>query len=325
MKEILKRKLPPMTSLRGFEAAARHMSFSDAAEELQLTQGAISRQIKTLEDYLNLSLFVRKTRQVVLTPAGSELYRVVREVLDQIEYATFQLRKKSKSRTLVISVLPTLASTWIMPRLHALTESQSELDLRIITSIEPVDLASDRVDIAVRVGRIPGRLYEERHPRIELNMVQGWDGVIAEELFPDILVPVCSPALLKSRRIDKPADLLAFPLIHTTSRRFAWPDWLRAHGVATLERRKLEFGHFFMSLEAALANQGIAIVPQVILSLHKEAGRLKRLFEPSIHSAGAYYLLSHESDARSHDVQALRQWILSEAAALRTACGTSPF
>lgn len=306
-----------MTSLRGFEAAARHMSFSDAANELQLTQGAISRQIKSLEDYLNFPLFIRKTRQVALTPAGSELFHVVRDALDQIEHATSQVRRKSRSKTFVISVLPTLASTWIMPRLHTLTEARSDIDLRIVTSIEPVDLANDRIDIALRVGRLPGRSYDIKQPRIELEMVNEWDGVAADELFPDVLVPICSPTLLRGKTIRKASDLLAYPLIHTSSRRFAWPDWLRAHGVAAPEKKKFEFGHFFMSLEAALRGQGIAIIPQVLLSLHKDADRLIRLFKPSIASAGAYYLLIHESKAKLHGVQALRKWILSEAEALR--------
>jgi LysR family glycine cleavage system transcriptional activator len=317
MKEFLRRRLPPMTSLRGFEAAARHLSFSDAADELQLTQGAISRQIRTLEDYLNFPLFTRKARQVILTPAGTELFHVVRDVLDQIEHATSRLRKKSRSKTLVISVLPTLASTWIMPRLHTLTESRSDIDLRIVTSIEPVDLAHDRIDIALRVGRLPGHSYDKKQPRIELEMVHDWDGVAADELFPDVLVPICSPTLLQGKTIRKTSDLLAYPLIHTSSRRFAWQDWLRAHGVVALEKKKLEFGHFFMSLEAALRGQGIAIIPQVLLSLHKDADRLTSLFRPSIASAGAYYLLIHESKAKLHDVQALRKWILSEAEALR--------
>jgi LysR family glycine cleavage system transcriptional activator len=319
MKEALKRKLPPMTSLRGFEAAARHMSFSEAAKELQLTQGAISRQIKSLEAYLKFPLFVRRTRQIALTPAGDELFQVVRDVLDQIERATSQLQQKSKSRTLVISVLPTLASTWIMSRLHAFTEARSDIDLRIVTSIEPVDLANDRIDIALRVGRLPGRTYDKKQPRIELEMVTDWDGVGADELFPDILVPVCSPALLQGKTIGKASELLAYPLIHTSTRRFAWPDWLRAQGVTatSAEKKKLEFGHFFMSLEAALRGQGIAIVPQVLLSLHKDADRLVQLFKPSIPSAGAYYLLMHESKMKSRDVQLLRMWILAEANAMR--------
>jgi LysR family transcriptional regulator, glycine cleavage system transcriptional activator len=317
MKELLRRKLPPMTSLRGFEAAARHMSFSDAATEMQLTQGAVSRQIRALEGYLNLPLFVRKTRRVVLTPAGSELFPVVRDVLDQIERTTSQLKKKSKSKTLVISVLPTLASTWIMPRLHMFTESRNHLDLRIVTSIEPVDLANERIDVALRVGRLPGHCYDKARPRIELEMVANWDGITADELFADTLVPICSPALLQGRTIRRANELLAYPLIHTSSRRHAWPDWLRAHRVVSSEKRKLEFGHFFMSMEAALRGQGIAIVPEVLLSLHKDAHRLTRIFGPSISSAGGYYLLTHESKAKSREVQSLRKWILSESEALR--------
>ena len=314
-----KRNLPPLTALRGFEAAARHMSFRDAADELRLTQGAISHQIKTLEDSLGLRLFVRGTRKVKLTDAGETLFPVVRDALQMIEDATSSLKEQPQHKTLVISALPTLASTWIMPRLHAFTEKHPDIEVRIVSSIEPVDFANESIDVAIRVGRLPGRRYSERLPRIDLKMVVDWEDVRADELFPDILVPVCSPSLIRRRRIREAKDVLLYPLIHTSTRRFAWPDWLRAQGVSNIQEAvdKHEFSHFFISLEAAARGEGIAIVPRVILSHYKDVDRLVRPFASTVPSAGSYYVLTRESKSRNREIHDLLEWVLTESAVLR--------
>ncbi|MGB3274252.1 MAG: LysR substrate-binding domain-containing protein [Xanthobacteraceae bacterium] len=317
-----KRRLPPLGSLRGFEAAARHMSFRDAAAELQLTEGAVSRQIKTLELNLGVPLFVRKTRQVHLTKAGERLFHAVRQALDIVEQAVTGMTGKARRKTLVLSALPTLTSTWIMPRLHEFIKHHSHIDLRIVASLDPVDLSDDHIDIAIRVGQLPGaQTATPPRPRIEHMMVENWDGVRADELFPDVLVPVCAPSLIGRRSITEARDLLRYPLIHTSTRRFAWSDWLRSHGVSRLPRpsRNLEFGHFFMSIEAALNGQGIAIIPRIILSLYKEAARLRRPIEATLPSAGGYYLLVPEDRLKVPEVAALHHWLLSEAARLHEA------
>lgn len=314
-----KRNLPPLSTLRGFEAAARHMSFRDAAAELRLTQGAISRQIRTLEDSLGLRLFVRQTRKVDLTDAGEKLFLVVRDALDMIEQTTSTLKEKPRQKTLVISALPTLTSTWIMPSLHAFIEKHQNIEVRIVASIEPVDFQNESVDVAIRVGRLPGRRYSEQLPRIDLEMVESWNGVRADELFPDILIPVCSPRLAKRGRIREAKDLLQYPLIHTSTRRFAWPDWLQAHGVPNIPgtRKKYEFSHFFMSLEAAVRGQGVAIIPRIILALYKDADRLTFPLKSSIPSAGSYYVLTRDSQSKTREIHALRNWVIAEARNLR--------
>lgn len=295
------------------------MSFRDAAAELQLTQGAISRQIKTLEDSLGLRLFVRQTRKVDLTNAGEKLFLVVRDVLDMIEQTASALKEKPQQKTLVISALPTLTSTWIMPSLHAFIEKHRNIEVRIVASIEPVDFLNESVDVAIRVGRLPGRRYSEQMPRIDLEMVENWNGVRADELFPDILVPICSPRLVKRGRIREAKDLLQYPLIHTSTRRFAWPDWLQANGVSNTPRaeKKYEFSHFFMSLEAAVRGQGIAIIPRVILSLYKDAKRLTFPFKSNVPSAGSYYVLTRDSQSKNREIHALRNWVIAGARNLR--------
>lgn len=312
--------MPPLGGLRGFEAAARHMSFRDAANELQLTQGAISRQIKTLELNLGAALFIRKPRRVQLTKAGERLFPAVREAFDAIERAIAQMKERPRRKTLVLSALPTLTSSWIMPRLHEFIERHSHIDVRIVASVDPADLSEGHIDLAVRVGQLPGaQTAMRKRPRIEHAMVSDWEGVRADELFPDVLVPVCAPSLIGRHRIAGAKDLLRYPLIHTSTRRFAWDDWLRGHEVARLPRsgKHLEFGHFFMSIEAAMHGHGIAIIPRVILSLYKDASRLRRPIETTLPSAGNYYLLVREEKLNEPEVAALHRWLLSEATAVR--------
>lgn len=309
-----RRRLPPLNALRGFEAAARHLSFTKAAAELLVTQGAVSRQIRDLEVHLGQALFRRLTRRVELTPDGERFHRVVEDVFDELERAAGRFRPAGSQAVLTISVLPTIASLWLMPRLHLFTQARREVDVRIVSSIGPADLGAQEADIAIRVGRLPGRRYDRSQPRIELDMVTSWDGVHAEELFPDVLVPVCAPSLAPAGDAT-PADLARMTLIHTSSRRHAWPDWLRAQGVrmGTFDRPPLEFGHFFMSLEAARKGQGVAIIPDVILAHYEGANELVTPLRTNLPSAGEYYLLIHESRLDDPKVQVFRSWLLGEA------------
>lgn len=314
-----KRRLPPLNALRGFEASARHLSFTHAAEELHLTQGAVSRQVKELEIDLGLELFVRHTRRIELTAEGEQLYRVVKGVFDELEGETLRLASRRSDPAITITALPTIATVWLMPRLHLLVARHPEIEARIVSSIEAADLLAHDADIAIRVGRLPGRRYERTQPRIELPMVTRWDGVHADELFPDRLVPVCVPELLSSP-VQSAADLLRYPLIHTTTRRYAWPDWLRANGVhyETESDPRLHFGHFFMTLDAARQGRGIALVPDILLLQDKGAGDLCVPYSSEITSAGEYYLLIHESRLEDPRVRTFRSWILDEAVWLRT-------
>src|SRR5262249_12837657 len=157
-------------------------------------------------------------------------FGVVQGLFDELERAAGRLRRLSPKEKLTISALPTIASVWLMPRLHRFTGRNPGIEVRIVSSIEPADLVQNEADIAIRVGRLPGRHYERNRPRIELNMVTRWDGVRADELFADRLRPVCAPGFLRNLPLPA-AELVRHPLIHTTTRRHGWPDWLRAQGV----------------------------------------------------------------------------------------------
>lgn len=312
---MTRRFLPPLSSLHGFEASARHLSFTRAAEELYVTQGAVSRQVRQLEDFLGVALFERYTRRIELTAAGQEFHTVVTDILDRLSNAANQVKRRNETELLTVSVLPSFASAWLMPRLYLFTESHPTIEVRLHTSIDPVKFGASGPDVAIRVGRVPGKHYEPDQPRIELEMAESWHGVHIDELLPDRLVAVCSVKLLGERSALTPREIAALPLIHTTSRRFAWPDWLRAHGVATngvSTGRALELGHFFMSIEAASRGRGVAIIPDIVARQDLELGRLAVPFESDLKSAGDYCLLVPDSKLQNAPIASFRNWLLAQ-------------
>ena len=315
--------LPPLHALRGFEAAARLLSFTQAADELHVTQGAISRQISDLETFLGFRLFERFVRRVELTEKGETYFRLVEGILGELERASLSLaREGAVEHHLHVSVLPTIASFWLMPRLHLFTEANPGVQVHFSSLIEPVNLQRGDIHVAIRVGRLPGRHYDRMQPRISLVMVEDWQGVRSDRLFDDVLVPVCAPSLLAGGPpIAGPADLLNYPLLHVSSRRHAWPDWMRAHGVRwpSQPQSNPAFGHFFMSIEAARNGRGIAIVPEVLLASYDFRHDLVRPLAQRMPSAGEYYLLIHEDRLDHPIVSVFREWMLSEAAAYEDA------
>lgn len=309
-----KRLLPPLSALHGFEASARHLSFTKAAEELYVTQGAISRQVRQLEDFLGIALFERYTRRIELTDAGEEFYTVVADALDQLSNVARRVKRRNETDILTVSVLPSFASAWLMPRLYLFTEKHPSIEIRLHTSIDPVSFGSSGPDVAIRVGRVPGKHYERNQPRIELEMAESWRGIHIDELLPDRLVTVCNPKMLGELGSLTPHDIARLPLIHTTSRRFAWPDWLHAHGVGNRGdvARGLELGHFFMSIEAASRGRGVAIVPDIVAHQELELGRLVVACESELRSAGDYCLLIPDSNLQRPSIAMFRRWLLKQ-------------
>jgi LysR family glycine cleavage system transcriptional activator len=312
----VRRTLPPLNALRAFDAAGRLLSFARAAEELYVTPGAVSRHIRELEKRLGTQLFVRLTRRIELTEAGRSYLQEIQVSFDRLEQATIIATSARTLRVLTISVLPSIASYWLMPRLAAFTRMHPNIETRIITSIQPFDLAD--ADLAIRVGSPPGRRADGRQPRIELKMVADWEGVRADFLFPDALVPLCSPALLRDKLpLKAPADLRHYPLIHTSTRAHAWSDWFRAHGAdMPIRRDATQYGHFFMSIQAAREAQGVAIAPHLFF-LGAGAEGLVFPFRSPIRSGGDYYLLTPESRSLEPEIQLFRNWLTELASEQR--------
>ena len=309
-----RRRLPNLNALRAFEAAARRSSISLAADELCVTQSAVSRQIKALETDLGVLLFVRLTRAIHLTEQGRDYLPVVRDAFDRIEQATQRLRVNSDRKVLTVNVLPTFAMEYLIPRLMRFNAEHPNIEVRIVASIEPVDFESDDVDVAIRVGQTPDSVAAQSAPRIDLQMVSMWSDVRADMLMPDVLVPVCSKDFLRQHGpFEKPQDLRDKPLLHNATRSHAWPDWFKALGLPEAQASKgASYGHFFMAMQAAEVGMGLALVPEVLAHTAISTGRLVQLSNIHVPSAGAYYVLCRAYQRDNESIRHFREWLLKE-------------
>lgn len=305
--------LPPLIALRFFEAAGRLQSFSNAAHELHVTQGAVSRQIRALEDELGVKLFNRLTRKVQLTEAGRSYLADVDAAFTRLRAGTERLKAEQEHTILRISVLPSIGSSWLMPRLGSFTREYPYVEIRISSSIEPATLQAGDSDVAIRVGAMPGQHYSKDAPRIDLVMTEDWRDVLAEELMEDVLVPVYSPNILEANaKLDDNRIFQTLPLIHTTSRADAWPGWMRAFNLHELPATPhIEYGHFFMSLDAARQGLGVALIPEIIFRSSQTHG-LHCASEYRTRSGGNYYMLTLNRNAQNHHIAIFREWILRQ-------------
>jgi LysR family glycine cleavage system transcriptional activator len=308
----MKRRLPPLLALRAFEAAGRQLSFSKAAEELNVTQGAISRQIKLLEEFLKAPLFRRLSRQVELTPFGQSYLVPATQALDLIENATLQ--GLEQAHALSVSLLPTMAALFLMQRLTAFMTAYPEIRLQVSASLEPVNFKRDPVDLALRVGRVPGHHYAEGGSQITFKMCESWSDVSALHLWDDYITPVCSKDFLaRHGPIESIGDLARHALIHNTARPDCWPAWLRASGHEDLTgRARLEVGHSYMAVLAARSGQGVACVPVIDVETPEWRDELVQPFDLKLQSSGAYYLLCPREKALSPEVKLFSSWLTAQ-------------
>ncbi|MPW19246.1 LysR family transcriptional regulator [Paraburkholderia sp. CNPSo 3157] len=311
----MKRRLPPLLALRAFEAAGRHMSFSKAADELNVTQSAISRQIKLLEEFLRAPLFRRLTRQVELTPFGQNYLSAAVAALDGIERATVQSLQEAKA--LSVSVLPTLGALWLMQRLTSFMTEHSEIRLEVSSSLEPVNFKRDGIDVALRVGKVPGVEYSRNGSQITFRMTESWDDVAVMHLWDDFITPVCSRSFLAEHGpLDSPLDLAKMPLIHNMRRPDCWQAWFAAVGIDQCDGAgRLDVGHSFMAIVAAREGRGVACVPVIEVDNLDWRDELLQPFGPRLRSAGAYYLLCPKDKALSAEVKLFSSWLIGQYAA----------
>ncbi|CCE11020.1 putative Transcriptional Regulator, LysR family; Glycine cleavage system transcriptional activator (Gcv operon activator) [Bradyrhizobium sp. STM 3843] len=290
-------RLPSLNGLRAFEAAARHLSFTRAASELNVTQTAISHQIKRLEDELGLRLFVRQNRSLALTPQAREYLPLVRAAFDDLRLATERLVRRDGGKVLTVSTIASHAAKWLLPRLSAFQEAHPEIDVRITTSSSLVDFAKEDVDAAIRYGR------------------GHWPGVRAEWLMGDELFPVCSPALLKgSKPLRSPEDLAQHTLLHS-SYDDDWRLWLTAAGlpVSISKHRGVSFDLIFMTIQAAIDGLGVAIGRTSYVQDDISKGRLVVPFQIALPVDAGYYLVSPEGRTDAPKLRAFRAWLKAAA------------
>jgi len=291
-------RLPSLNGLRAFEAAARHLSFTQAASELNVTQTAISHQIRRLEEELGIRLFVRKNRALALTPKARDYLPGVRAAFNDLRLATDQLLRKEDDRVLTVSTLASLAAKWLLPRLTAFQEAHPGIDVRITTSTALVDFKNGDVDAAIRYGR------------------GNWPGVRAEWLMADEVFPVCSPALLNGKRPLKcPEDLRDHVLLHTTANSDDWRQWLTAAGLPSdiSKQQGITFDLMLMTVQAAIDGIGVAMGRTSYVQDDIAKGRLVVPFKIALPADAGFYLVSPEGAAEPPKLRAFRQWLVASA------------
>lgn len=290
------RRLPPLNGLRAFEAAARHLSFTNAADELNVTQAAVSHQVKGLEQFLGRALFRRLNRALELTEAGQVLFPAVRDGLDLMAGAVRRLEAGERENVLTVSTLDSLAATWLVPRLGGFRARHPDIELRLLLSDAPVDFARDDVDVAIRYGR--GR----------------WPGLRAERLMGEEVFPVASPKLLEDGPpLDTPADLANYPVVHDRLEE-SWADWMAAAGAPEVNmERGPRFEHSNLVIQAVLAGDGVALGRSVLVQDALAAGHLVRLFDISLPASHAFWFVAPPDTWDRAKVRAFREWLLDEA------------
>jgi LysR family transcriptional regulator, glycine cleavage system transcriptional activator len=291
------RRLPALKSLPAFEISADRLSFSAAADQLRLTHGAISRQIRTLEQQLGVPLFRRFNRRIELTEAGAAFLPAVRQSLQLLEAAAAQVVEQTKSGPLVISCLATFMMRWLIPRLYRFNATHPDIEVRLSASHAPVRFEDGGIDVAIRLGRAPW-------PR----------GCIGQPFLADHIGPVLSPALLEKRTLRRPSDLRRLPLLHAETRPRAWHSWLKATGTEGLDPSKgARLEHTYFLLEAAASGLGVAIGSVPLVKQDLEAGRLVAPFG-FVPDRNAYCLLRPVGElAKAAQTRAFINWVRAEA------------
>lgn len=289
----MSRRLPPLNALKAFEAAARHLSFTKAAEELFVTQAAISHQIKTLEEFLGLKLFWRRNRSLLLTEEGQSYFQDIRTIFNSVSEATERLIARSAKGTLTVTMPPSFAIQWLIPRLMQFSELHPDIDVRIKAVDQDDGTLVDDVDIAI--------YYGDGH----------WPDLQLYKLHTEYRIPVCSPSLLKQKKLETAEDLANFPLLHDISRR-DWARWLTQIGVTIPNAGQGPiFSHSAMVLQAAVLGQGVALGHSLLSRPEIKAGRLVCPLPQVLLSNHAYYLAMAEGHDNLGKVAAFRDWIIS--------------
>lgn len=302
-------RLPSLNALRAFEAVSRHLSLTKAAEELHVTPAAVSHQIKALEADLGVALLKRQRRDFYLTEAAQGGLPALREAFDLLDEAVARMRSALPDRLLTISVAPSFAATWLLPRLARFKERCPEIDVRLDTTDRMVDLRRESIDVGIRFG------------------AGNYRGLEVKQLFGDAIFPVCSPGLLQGPHpLRVPADLQHHTLLHVDwapgmpdsgiEESGDWQMWLKAAGAEDLvdPSRGPRFSHTSMALQAAIRGQGVAIGSTALAGDDLAEGRLVRPFRVSVPVNFCYYAVTTPAGAKQSKVKAFVDWLLAEAA-----------
>ena len=296
MNDAARRLLPPMSALHCFAAAARHGNFSAAGKEVGLTQSAVSRQIAHLESWLQMTLFERRGRRVVLSAEGSDYAEAITPALERIRRATARALERRPEQELSISTLPSFGMRWLAPRLPGLTERHPDLIVNFLARSDEFDFADESFDAAIHFG------------------LPDWPHVKHDLLFREAAIPIASPRLLADHAVKTPADLARLPLLVQSSRRNAWSQWFTQAGVAVpAPAIGPSFEHFLMLAQAAAAGAGVALIPSFLIEPELRSGALVCPFDLPISGEQAYYLVYPPDRLANPMFRHFRDWIVREA------------
>jgi len=305
-----RRRLPPLNALRAFEAAARHLNFSRAADELSVTPGAVSQQIQNLEDYVGVALFKRTPKGLLLTDPAQIALPALREAFDRLAEAASMLTAAVDGRRLTVTVPPSFASKWLLPRLGGFEALHPDVDVWVSAGMELTDFASGEVDLAIRYGA-------GRYPGLEVI-----------RLMQETVIPVVSPELLAEHPLENLSDLAGAILLHDGSPDADescpdWTMWLAARGVKGVDgARGPRFNQSSLVIEAAVGWRGVALAKRALAQADLDAGRLVAPFQIATAVDFAYYLVHPKTKGRLPQVKAFITWITDEAAAHEAALAT---
>lgn len=290
---IPRRFLPSMSLLSAFEAAARHESFTAAAEELSVSQSAVSRQIRLLEEQIGSKLFVRDKQTVRLSEAGATYAREIREALQRIGSASLNLRANPYGGTLNLAILPTFGTRWLAPRLPMFLERQPGVTINLTTRLQAFDFRTDPFDAAIHFGHTP------------------WPGTEGVELMTETVIPVASPEFLKRHSIKTAQDCLRAPLLHLASRADQWERWFAHHNVDAGRLRGMLFDQFATAAQAAGSGLGLALLPRFLIENDLERGDLAQVLDAPMLSRERYFLVWPPAHANHRPLKVFRDWIIS--------------
>ena len=298
-----RRRLPPLNALRAFEAAARHLNFSRAADELAVTPGAVSQQIQNLEDYVGAALFKRTPKGLLLTDAAQTALPALREAFDRLAEAASLLTAAVDGRRLTVTVAPSFAAKWLVPRLGLFEQQHPQVDVWLSAGMEVVDFASGEIDMAIRYGT-------GRYPGLEVI-----------KLMSETVIPVASPALLEAHPLATPADLANHVLLHDGSPDADdscpdWAMWLAARGIKGVDgTRGPRFNQSSLVIEAAVGGRGVALAKRALAQADLDAGRLVAPLQIETDVDFAYFVVHPKAKGRLPQVKAFVNWVTAEAAA----------
>jgi LysR family transcriptional regulator, glycine cleavage system transcriptional activator len=296
---ILMTRLPSLNGLRAFEAAARHLSFTEAAAELNVTQTAISHQIRRLEEQLGLRLFLRRNRSLLLTREAQAYLPAVRAAFEDLRLATDRLLGPRESGLLTVTTMASLAAKWLVHRVASFQDAHPGIEVRISTSTHLVDFRREEVDMAVRYGK------------------GHWPGLRADWLMAEDIFPVCSPALLAGPKpLRRPEDLAQHTLLHSTHAREDWQLWLTAAGLPRdlASKRGLNFDLSLMAVQAAIDGLGVALGRTPFVENDLAAGRLVAPFDMRLPAEAGFYIVAPEETADTPKIALFRDWLIASVA-----------